>query len=84
VFIRDLEDRTEYVERDIPDSFGTPATNNEEGAALVVYARNSGTSGGNGTAHDKGTGKRVNPVQDMGTRSKEVEAADASVTFGVG
>jgi hypothetical protein len=61
----------------------TLTTNNEEGAALVVHVRNSGTSRGNGTTHDKDTGERVNPVQDMKTRSEEVEATDASVMFGV-
>jgi hypothetical protein len=44
VFTSNLDYRMEYAERDIPDSFGTPATNNEEGAALVVYARKLGTS----------------------------------------
>jgi hypothetical protein len=29
VLIRNLEDRTEYAERDVPDNFGTPWANIE-------------------------------------------------------
>jgi hypothetical protein len=66
VLSRNLEDRTEYAEQDIYDSFGNPATNVEEGAALVVHTCNLGIFRG------------------IETRSKEVEAADASVLFGIG
>jgi hypothetical protein len=53
VLTRSLEDKTEYVERDIPDNFGTPLANVEEGAVLVVHTGNPGTSRGTGTACNK-------------------------------
>jgi hypothetical protein len=84
VLIRNLEDRTEYAELDIPDNFGIPPANIEEGAALVVHAGNLGTSSGTGTEHDKDSIGRVIPVRDMGTRLKEVEATGASITLGIG
>jgi hypothetical protein len=50
---------------------------------LVVHASNLRASRGTGIVHDKDSTGKVNPLGYMGTRSKEVEAASASVTLGI-
>jgi hypothetical protein len=84
VLIRNLEDRTESVERDVLDNFGTPLANIEKETALVVHAANVRTLVTTETIHDNDSTGRVIPVWDMETRLKEVEAAGPPVTLGIG
>jgi hypothetical protein len=53
VLTRNLEDRTKYAKRDVPNYFDTPLANVEKRAASVVHAANPRTSGGTETTHDK-------------------------------